>query len=426
MKERTRFEHEMRALDLGPISHADFETPGKIVPGGSAKSPFPAAFAPPWTNSVKLQRAFDDAIAAVSDPRLYPAFGHLPNVRDVAITIAAIAEKVVDGKVTELFRPRVGQHEFEMYYSGSLLKAAAMYAAYQLRVAVNDFVSDPAIAVLPDKDLFTAIERALNPQIRKAVRRINDRKPPLDEKFLVPKYKEIFKIIRDAGKRASLDFDIQFMNHLRPMIVGSHNDSASFCIRALGYSWINGVLEAAGFFAPQATKMEGIWLAGDYSTEWPVVVLPSVNDGLVKQVTTCYDMAWLFVMLHDRKLVKNDAGPATGMSGNDEMLSLLRLAVHDAGARTLLKRLFEPAAPPFDILHSKIGVGELKGGDCRGGRVNRCTYSEAAILQHRPSGRKFVVVFQGLVSLKADPALWSDGLRRIVELIKLTMDKYVP
>jgi hypothetical protein len=77
------------------------------------------------------------------------------------------------------------------------------------------------------------------------------------------------------------------------------------------------------------------------------------------------------------------------------------------------------------VLQSKIGVGELKDGACNGPHPNRCTYSEAALVQHS-SGRKFVVVWQNLVLFDADPNAWSDGLLAIANAIEKTMDAYHP
>jgi hypothetical protein len=197
----------------------------------------------------------------------------------------------------------------------------------------------------------------------------------------------------------------------------------------LGYSWINGVLQQAGFFTPAAKPGEkdtGIWLAGDYSNQWPTVNIQSVNDGLVKQVTNCLDMARLFVLMYDHDLVRDDH-PGHNDS-NDQMKILLGMAVDDKGAASLLKRIFTfcGKALPFEVLQSKIGVGPLNGGSCPWDDHpgNRCTYSEAAIVKHSSSGCKFVVVWQNLVLLKDTPGSWCDGLSRIVNVIAKTMDAY--
>jgi hypothetical protein len=321
-------------------------------------------------------------------------------------------------------RPVAGQREFEMFYSGSLLKVAAMYAAFQLRVAVNDLAAtlDPAVVNTPDK-LFRKISDTFDKQIDGSVPRIRSA-PGVTLAMRVPKYKVVFQAAR-VGGGWRLSFNSagasNFAGHLRAMIVGSHNDSARFCIRALGYSWINGLLQSAGFLNFGFPGSEGIWLAGDYA-EQPTVEILSVNDGSVKQATTCFHMAWLFSLLHDKKLVKNIVDPSTGLSGNDQMLGLLRDAVDHPDARSLLKRV----PHSFTVMQSKIGVGQLKGGSCKDSDRDRCVYSEAAILRHPPSGRKFAVVWQNLTFLRAHPSWWEDGLRRIVAIIQKTIDDYRP
>jgi hypothetical protein len=381
---------------------------------GQAPTPMPPQFR--WgdkTFSDRIQMSFEKARIAA---RNNAAFSHLPDVRTVPIAVMALND---DGS-----RPVAGQREFEMFFSGSLLKVAAMYAAFQLRVAVNDLAStfNPATINTPDK-VFEKISATFDKQIAGSVPRITSA-PGVTLKMRVPKYNEVFQAAM-VGRGWRLSFNgagtDNFAGHLRKMIVGSHNDSARFCIRALGYSWINGLLQSAGFLNFGFPGSEGIWLAGDYS-EQPTVPILSVNDGPVKQATTCFHMAWLFSLLHDKKLVKNTADPFTGLSGNDDMLRLLRDAVDDPGAPSLLKRV----PHSFTVLQSKIGVGELKGGSCRITDQNRCVFSEGAILRRPPSGRKFVVVWQNLTSLRAHPSLVRDGLRRIVSIIQDTMDDYRP
>jgi hypothetical protein len=269
--------------------------------------PFPSRFAElaaPQAKRDKLNLAFKMAIKGTS---VDPSFIHMPPLAALDTIPLAIVALDADGA-----RPLAGQHHFEMHYSGSLLKVAAMYAAHQLRVAVNNLAAtlDVDLTATLDvrkKNLFKKIEDAFNPLIRNAVPRINNRRPLIADAMRVPKYKDIFVATMDTG-HWRLDFNSVFDNHLNNMIVESNLNSSGFCIRALGYSWINGVLQSAGFFVPEANGMEGIWLAGDYH-QWPTVNILSKNDGMAKQVTTCYDMAWLFVLLHDQMLVKNDISP---------------------------------------------------------------------------------------------------------------------
>lgn len=391
---------------------------------GKVLTPMPPKFR--WgdkTFSNRIQISFERARIAV---RNNGAFSHLPDVGAVPIVIMALND---DGS-----RPIAGQREFEMFYSGSLLKVAAMYAAFQLRVAVNDLAAtlDPAVVNTPAK-LFQKISDTFDRQIDESVPRIRSA-PGVTPAMRVPKYKEIFRAEKvNFGRAWRLEFNdselprtpsgflSNFAIHLRKMIVGSDNESAGFCIRALGYSWINGLLQSAGFLNFAFPRSEGIWLAGDYARQ-PTVELLSVNDGKVKQATTCFHMAWLFSLLHDKKLVKNTVNLATGLSGNDEMLRLLELAVDHPGAPSLLKRV----PHSFTVMQSKIGVGQLKGGSCMKADRDRCVYSEAAVLRHPTSGRKFVVVWQDLTYLRAHQSWWRDGLKRIVAIIQKTMDDYAP
>ena len=387
---------------------AEMEVGGGGGGAAPAMSPFPDRFVQPHaslTKRDKLNAAFDGAIAAAAAD---PAFSSLPDVHTIPIAIVSLDS---DGA-----RPLAGQRHFEMFFSGSMLKVAAMYAAFHLRVAVNDFAISAGIMADPAK--FGKIANAFDPQIVNAVERINNAKPPIGKQLRVPKYKDIFAMTGDL-----LSWTPVFDLHLEKMIVESDNDSASFCIQALGYSWINGLLQAAGFYEPDLTSREGVWLAGAFDTTTPVVRIASANDRMVMQATTCYHMAWLLVELADKVLVKTNPG---GPDGNADMLGLLARAVSNPHARSVIRRPFEPGPAPFNILHTKIGVGDLKGGSCRSSNMDRCVFSEASILEHPPSGRKFVVVWQDHPFLKDHPSWWEDGLRRIAAIIRKTMDDYSP
>lgn len=415
------------------------------VSSGSAKmamSPFPQKLPDPLNVgsgfSNALQIALDHSIAGdgagnqgvIDDSR----FSGLPDPRHIPITIVAL-----DGS-----GQAAGQNEFDMYYSGSLLKVAAMYAAYQLRIAVNDLAAalpiDPANDATATTNLFNTIQATFNDEIANKVALL----PAfIDRELRVPKYDIIFTATRPPGGRFTLEFTTgnhsvdpehvpsdTFEPNLVDMIVGSHNASAGFCIRNLGYGWINGLLESAGLFFPMKVPPAGrsglgIWLAGDYGSA-KVATIESVNDGDVKQVTDTQHMAELFTLLFNKTLVRNVANPPF-MSGNVAMLDLLSRAVHHPHARSLLIRA--SPAPSFTVLHSKIGVGELKGGACidipdRNIVTDRCTYSEAAILES--GGRKFVVVWQGIVYHKENPSNWDAEILRMVTIIQKTIDNFHP
>ena len=415
------------------------------VSSGSAKitmSPFPQKLPDPLNVgsgfSNALQIALDHSIAGdgaadkgvIDDDR----FSGLPDPRHIPVTIVAL-----DGS-----GQAAGQNEFDMYYSGSLLKVAAMYAAYQLRLAVNDLAAalpiDPANDATATTNLFNTIRATFNDEIANKVALL----PAfIDRELRVPKYDIIFTATRPPGGRFILEFTTgnhsadpehvpsdTFEPNLVDMIVGSHNASAGFCIRNLGYGWINGLLESAGLFFPMKVPPAGrsglgIWLAGDYGGA-KVATIESVNDGDVKQVTDTQHMAELFTLLFNKTLVRNVGNPPF-MTGNVAMLELLSRAVDHPHAPSLLMRA--SPAPSFTVLHSKIGVGELKGGACidipdRGVVADRCTYSEAAILES--GGRKFAVVWQGIVYHKENPADWDAEILRMVAIIQKTIDNFHP
>jgi hypothetical protein len=96
-------------------------------------------------------------------------------------------------------RPVAGQREFEMFYSGSLLKVAAMYAAFQLRVAVNDLAAtfDAAVVDTPIK-LFRKISDTFDKQIDGSVPRIRSARG-VTPAMRVPKYPTVFQAAKVGG-----------------------------------------------------------------------------------------------------------------------------------------------------------------------------------------------------------------------------------
>jgi hypothetical protein len=255
--------------DMAGLAATQANTGGGGGGGAPPMSPFPSRFVPLSRATLsrldKINAAFD---GAVNDSLIDPGSANMQDLHDLPLAIVALDDNGA--------RPLTGQHHSEMYYSGSLLKMAALYAAYQLRVVANDLAAtlDMAVINTPAK-LFQKIRDAFDPQIENVVQLINDKKPPIKRELKIPKYDVVFQAAQSGG-RWVLDFNAlntitsaeghvdSFAGHLRSMIVGSHNDAAGVCIRALGYSWINGVLQAAGFLDLSLTGREGIWLARDY------------------------------------------------------------------------------------------------------------------------------------------------------------------
>jgi hypothetical protein len=449
-------EHE-DALGTTTVSLASLDNGGGAGNGGggstgsggttTAISPFPATpIADPLTAfDQKLKDAFTSAINTVKANSDYAS---LPNVDNLAIILVPLNLNQT--------RPVIGSNSgfYDMLYSGSMLKIAAMYAAYQLYSAVNTLAAtwDPT-QIGDSTKVFAAIHQAFDSQILPASDVINGASTAGKR---APQYEIIFTPTQDNLNRWSLDFradidpTVDFAGHLQKMIVDSHNPSAGFCIQALGFSWIDGLFQKAGLFNP--TTKHGIWLAGDYLNTlsfinsehakdvahpgtgdpeaveefnlgisgWKEVRVPSTNDGPSKQATTCIDAARLLVLLADNKLV---AGGPVG-TANSAMLGLLHNAV-TGGAPSVVGRV---PPVPFTILQSKIGFGTLgTTGSClpdATGNTNGCVLSEAMIVKQAVAPfQTFVVVWENV----KDPANRSmKDIERVRDIIQNTMTNYNP
>jgi carboxypeptidase C (cathepsin A)/GH25 family lysozyme M1 (1,4-beta-N-acetylmuramidase)/subtilisin family serine protease len=408
---------------------------------GDPSDPFPSTrFANPLSDNQKLTDAFHSALNAV---RSEPDFAGLPSVDCLPIILVALNE---DKART---RPAVGQLYANMYYSGSLLKIAAMYAAYHLRLAVNELAATVDPRVTDPNLVFAAVRTAFDKKILSAADLIKGTKTTGNRP---PQYERIFTALRDMNGKWSVVFRTDFAEHMEEMVVNSHAPSAGFCIQALGFSWINGLLQRAGFFDP-ASK-HGIWLGGDYLLDlssinaahaahlanphlhpshgeqefrlgisgWQEVKVRSENDGMSKQATTCVDVARLFVLLHDGDLVKDFVWRVNRASF--EMLGMLSRAVTGSGAPSLVAK-FPLTPPPFTVLQSKIGAGTLgHWGTCNlvGANTNGCILSEAMIVKQKtPPCREFVVVWQDVKDGTNDG---SKQIARIRAIIQKTMDAF--
>jgi hypothetical protein len=423
--------HEGEAFDAavhGPLGASGIDAAEIILAkdtgsgGGGAPppvSPFPVSLSDAFHDTdQKLKDAFAHAKAHFRTNALLPS--GLQSFDDIPLIIAAVN--------TGGDRPYVAQKPLEMHYSASMLKVAAMYAAYQLRATVNDFAATLGFKVTTEKALFEAISRAFDRDIRKGAPRIQAlgastreaRPPQYAEVFAVKKgtsqWELDFSPTLDFRNKAFFaskgddrkDFGQSFRSELDRMIQDSDDYSTSYCIRALGYSYINGLLAKAGFFS----KDSGIWLAGDYTTTFAGVTVNTVNDRFAMQVTNVYQMARLVSLLEDDDLVQFQAAPVAG-SGRT-MKDLMRGAV-TGKYPSMLKRATPPAG--FTVELCKIGAGPLKGGKCEPLPQRGCVASEVSVLKHS-SGRIFVTCWQNLKdSLDRD---W----HHIARVIELTMDEY--
>lgn len=298
-----------------------------------------------------LQRAFNDAMAASGQ-----SLGKTP------IIIVALGDSAPHGFA--------GRLETEVHYSASLLKATAMYAAFELRKAANDLLlaTGPAAA-----DVFGVLRGAFDDVI------VHNRVKQLDgvnlDGFLLPRWEQVFTV---DSSNSTVNFSPGFFGRLFDAIADGNNVAAGEVVHGLGFGYLTKAAADAGFFTPDAatwpSTADGMWLCGDFANGFPPQRIPCMNDTPAAQATSVRQMARLFVFL------AGDA-PLVDAASDGAMLNLLGQAV--LRNHWFLNR--DPSVQ-FVTTESKIGLGPLNNGTS--------VASEAAIVRENSTGRRFVVVFQ--------------------------------
>ncbi len=316
--------------------------------------PFPDPKEDPLLPNAELQQAFDEAMASSPQPP-----------RSAPIVIVAIDPNGPPHAVA-------GQRGAEVHYSASLLKVAAMYAAFELRSAASELLAElefegEEVAPVLAAEFDGAIEETRVPQLAS-----------LATKFLLPKYDQMFSF---EPATATLDFSQSFKDHLFGAIALGKNDHAAECIHGVGFGYLTQALAEAGFLDPLATASpataDGIWLCGDFSFGYPPQRIPCVNDTPVAQATSANQMARLLTLMLDGSLVGDGVG-------DEAMRGLLEEA--------FVNHLFWLEADPtihFTTQATKIGEGAVNSGP-------PLVASEALVIEETSTGRTFVVVFQNL------------------------------
>jgi hypothetical protein len=301
-----------------------------------------------------------------------------------------------------------GVHHDEMHFSASLLKAAAMYAAFSLRAEARELAGAGGLA---DENAFM---NALSQGFTAA-----DAVPAIRSAGigLKPRYKDIIKVTGFGGGALQVEFNPSFsaplatdhvlfdeyqtihaeevrlghiketeenpktltalnkVSHMYRMIVPSNNASAGECIRRLGYAYINVKLMKRGFYDPNSIPPKGIWLAADF-VGGPRVEIDSVNDGKSAQATTSRQMARLFSLIQLGEL-----------PGSTEMKELLKEAhgVDDAWISRFGSRRYAFEGVKVGVANLKPNVPPL-GPDVYSEGVLLKWTSDPAPLPHNLSG----------------------------------------
>lgn len=341
-------------------------------------APFPKLYPNPLVPDAGLQAALDKAILA----------GPGKSWR-VPVTIVSLSP---DGH-----RQMAQFKGSELHFSASLLKVGAMYAAFELRGVLQSIAAELGPG-LSTADLLKAAAAYLDPKITTRVAAIAELKG-VQHSHALPAYAAAFELAPHGPGAAAANtvrFTSAMAENLEKMIAISDNRCAAQCVHASGYGYLNGALADAGFFDPKTER--GIWLAGDYISQYPYFRIKAVNDGMVAQAATTNQLAHLYALLFDGHLVSSGASA--------EMMALLAKAV--AVPEIFIDRA---ANLNFRVTHTKVGLGPLKAEN--GGYS---VYSECSILEHT-SGRKFVAAWQNFV--------FKDGFEPIAYVVRDTIEEYL-
>jgi hypothetical protein len=310
----------------------------------------------------------------------------------------------------------------EECFSGSLIKVAAMFAAFTLRREADVLRTDMKEGIVnePLSKFFDKLAERANPT-RDALPEITDAaRKPKNNIPMVPSLRDILSI---SSLTTPVTFTDNFLAHLRRMIIISRDCDSAECIFRLSYPYINLKLMNEGYFHRDSRK--GIWLCGDYfpkggcaneakesglqfrPTGQQFLRIDTVNDcdqskhppdcGSA-QNTTSKEMARLFLNILHEELVDQPS--------SHEMLLLLNEAQHGEDHSFLMvdktaatdplhsNRATGSVLRQFSIEGVKIGQGPIKTDPDRGAIEVR---SEGLIIKW-----KKITKDEEKVDLKAD------------------------
>lgn len=300
--------------------------------------------------------------------------------------------------------PVGGFRETEEHFSASLLKVSSMYAGYELRKRARLVAKE--LGKTTKKALFADMAAHFNPKITAKIATIAALKK-IKPEHRFPAYTTIF----DAAPAADGTFDVNFSSvqdtALDRSIHISSNSHAGQTVRHVGYGYLIGCLASAGFFDPATNK--GVWLAADYTGVWSKLTIDTVNDQLVGQATTALDLARLYALVAKRELV--DA------AHSDEMLAQLAKPASftpPSEHEVFMDRdsyVSDSFSSNFTVTHTKVGLAGLKKQNSGG----RDVYSEGALIVHKPTKKRFAVVWQNA---------FDEDVGTVIEVVHKTLAKY--
>lgn len=225
--------------------------------------------------------------------------------------------------------PYGGSRDDDMFFAASLVKIAAMFAAYQLLDAVRRDAATVGSTSAPA--ILGTLESAYSAAVAGGLPSGAPPQAPLLSKLfaITPSGTGTPVVVFDAAGSTFKELNANHENFgfinakkslewLHLMIRWSSDCASSILISTLGMAYINGALATAGFFDPRTNL--GIWLGGSYASACPraqqalgVRALPwkpvsaaiqNAHSALSRfQVATSRAVALLFTCLAQGRLV---------------------------------------------------------------------------------------------------------------------------
>jgi hypothetical protein len=369
----------------------------KVDAGGTPEEPaFPDRYDEALTDNMALQEALDKARSG------------LPAAQ--AAKLDSVAISIVDVGSGAFPHGAAGHHDSEEYFSGSLVKMAAVFAAFELRAAARNVASKGQFPTVPA--FFENLRSEFNSQIKGSLPLPILRAAGITDVHVMPTYEKVLSASSGADGSLTVNFEPTFATNVSRIVQDQgQNVAVHDCIHHLGYGYMNCALEAGGFF--HAGSSTGIWLAGDYSggKDWPYVRIPCINDVDTASGTTTAQLAKLFTLLVDDKLfVERDQFGGRVRSGSGDMLNIMPVGSQSWFQMDKPTDIW-PTTGPLKVLQAKVGEGPLKTG--------AMVFSEAAIVRFQDASHnaEFVIVWQNVKD--------ASDLQSVASMIEKTIRGYL-
>ncbi|MEU2502364.1 MULTISPECIES: hypothetical protein [Streptomyces] len=311
----------------------------------------------------------------------------------------ALIVVALTGYKNTLNHPWAALREHEEHYSASMLKIAAMYAAFDLRASADQLASGSSLTAWPQIE--AALKAQFNSEIAthtpSLISGSTELKP--EDKSRKPDYSAVLEL--GTGPDFIVDFTQAQKDAFENMMVIQDDPGATTTIHGLGYPYLNGKIADDGFFDGTS---KGVWLAGDYGP-WRDARIACVNDVDTAQGTTVWHMAKLMTLLADDKLV----GPLSSKGMKDDLM---------ARAGNFFHQTTPPIWPTngrFIASHGKVGNGPLKS--------NKRAFSESLIVRDKLRSLEFVVIWQNVVQ---DGQSQRQLFEPVATMTEAAMNAFVP